>query len=242
MNKIETKKAVVSFLIAAVVLVSVVGTASAASQEWYLRFPDYGGEVVNDGFTHSCDKTMSKTEGVFSSTVDIRYLGGDDPSDWHVGWWYAESPAECDLSFGDGDWRVFVDYDNLGIYSDTLYIQIFKVNDSGGAVALTQEFNATGLTTEAHDSNTYNLTSTADHSIKQGERFAVRFRWNRDGSNHLQIQYNNNAASMHNTHILSPETEPGYPTPELPTLVLFGTGLLALAGFVLYNRRKENKK
>jgi len=238
MNKIETKKAVVSFLIAAVVLVSVVGTASAASQEWYLRDPDYGGQVVNDGFKHSCDRTMSKTPGSVSRDEAIRYHGGE----WEVAWWYAEEPAECNLSFGSGNWKAFVDYENNGNYTETLYIQIFKVDTEGNAVALTEEYQATGLTTGGLDSASYTLTSTADNSIKKGERFAVRFRWDKDSKDFLEIQYDNVKATNRSTRILSPETEPGYPTPELPTLVLFGTGLLALAGFVLYNRRKENKK
>jgi len=239
MNKIETKKAVVSFLVAAVVLVSVVGTASAATQEWYLRFPNYGGEVVNDGYLHSCDKTMSKTPGSVSRDMAIRHYPGGD---WEVAWWYAEDPAECDLSFGSGNWKAFVDYENNGNYTETLYIQIFKVDTEGNAVALTEEYQATGLTTGELDNASYTLTSTADHSIKKGERFAVRFRWDKDSGNFFEIQYDNVKGTLSSTRILSPETEPGYPTPELPTLVLFGTGLLALAGFVLYNRRKEDRK
>jgi len=41
------------------------------------------------------------------------------------------------------------------------------------------------------------------------------------------------------SYVSSPETDPGYPVPELSTLVLFSTGLLALAGYIGYSRRKR---
>jgi hypothetical protein len=39
-----------------------------------------------------------------------------------------------------------------------------------------------------------------------------------------------------------PPDDPAYPYPELSTLVLLSFGLLALAGFVVYSRRRNNKK
>ena len=44
--------------------------------------------------------------------------------------------------------------------------------------------------------------------------------------------------------ISSPSADPGYPIPELPTIVLMSTGLLALTGFVVkrYSRRKRIEK
>lgn len=39
------------------------------------------------------------------------------------------------------------------------------------------------------------------------------------------------------TVVRSPPTDPGFPVPELATIVLFGVGLLALVGYIQYRKR-----
>ncbi len=45
-----------------------------------------------------------------------------------------------------------------------------------------------------------------------------------------------------NSYVTWPGATPDYPVPELPTIVLMSTGLLALAGFVVYSRSRNTKK
>ena len=42
------------------------------------------------------------------------------------------------------------------------------------------------------------------------------------------------------SHVTCPRDDPVYPYPELPTIILMSTGLLALMGYVAYNRRRNN--
>ena len=44
------------------------------------------------------------------------------------------------------------------------------------------------------------------------------------------------------SHITYPSDVPDYPVPELPTIILMSMGLLALFGYVVYSRRRNNKK
>jgi hypothetical protein len=46
---------------------------------------------------------------------------------------------------------------------------------------------------------------------------------------------------LHDVTITYDETTPVSPTPELPTIALFSTGLLALAGFVVYRRKRRTQ-
>ena len=220
MNKIETKKAVVSFLIAAVVLVSVVGTASAATQYWYLK--DTGG-------AGGADYEMQKGDGhgnthiVMTDTSKI---------------WRANEPAELDegVCFGTETWTGIIDYTNErdGGFLDTgetMKLEIGSLSP-GGAFTPAMEMTDPG----------YNAATTV--SVAPGSAFTVpknhylALRLTVTGTVHVDVD----GGGYSSSYIKSPSNDPGYPTPELPTVVLFGTGLLALAGFVLYNRRKENKK
>jgi len=230
MNKIETKKAVVSFLVAAVVLVSVVGTASAVSIKWYMTDNDVG---VPTGAQYWM--TRGERSG---QTGDFFWLHNSDSFIWS-----ANESAQCDVSFCGAQWSVLLDFSSDGGECDgwlqsteTITARVGILNHTTHEFTEIGSNSASGYNTGCHSWNaavTININSAA-FTVPQGDYLA------------LQISMDNGEVQLDqtgsNSWVKSPTCGDPYPTPELPTLVLFGTGLLALAGFVLYNRRKENKK
>ena len=234
------KKAIEALFVLAMVAMLVLGSVSLVlanpdSQKWYLTDTSYTGtlaqDIGGDAASHNCDDIMSKTEPSGDDMEQPIYYD----MGFRVAWWYAENPAACDLSFGSGNWPVYVDYRNNTPYSSTLYIQIYKVDSSGNYTALTEQYAAAELATGGVGSSTFTLTGNADQSLNEGERLAVRFRWNQGG--YFHIRYNGGEGSGYNTYIQSPEADPGYPTPELPTIILMSVGLLGLGGYVWFKRR-----
>jgi len=230
MKKIETKKAVVSFLVAAVVLVSVVGTASAVSITWY---PTTNGTEVPAGANYWM--TRGERSG---QTEDFFWLHNTDSFIWS-----ANESAQCDVSFCGAQWTVLLDLSGDGGECDgwlqsteTVTAKIGILDPDTGTFTEKCSGYKTGTGDSCSDSSShsYMQISCPAFSVPQGNYLA------------LQISMDNGEVQLDqtgsNTWLTSPTCGDPYPTPELPTLVLFGTGLLALAGFVLYNRRKEDRK
>jgi len=65
----------------------------------------------------------------------------------------------------------------------------------------------------------------------------VRVSWSGPASEKIRVYYD---AGDKNSYVKSPTADPGYPIPELSTLILFSSGLLALAGYAL-KKRKSNR-
>jgi len=72
--------------------------------------------------------------------------------------------------------------------------------------------------------------------VLNGDRLALRLSYESpyyiDG---MLIFYNTESRP---SSLGSPETDPGYPLPELSTLALFGGGLACLVGYLALSRRK----
>jgi hypothetical protein len=78
-----------------------------------------------------------------------------------------------------------------------------------------------------------NAATTQDFST--GDWLAVRLSWDCE-TDALRIHYEAEAGS--DSYIESPLSDPGYPIPELSTVILFGMGLLVIAGYVALGRRR----
>ena len=78
-------------------------------------------------------------------------------------------------------------------------------------------------------------TTTQDFAVD--EWLAIRLRWvDPPSSEILRIHYKAELDS--DSWITSPPTDPGYPVPELSTIILFSMGLLLLGGYVWLKRRR----
>jgi hypothetical protein len=141
----------------------------------------------------------------------------DDYDDYTT--WIANEMAECDVDLS-GNWTGKLTKNNSEVAYCVLEI---------GSYTLDQQF----ITHEAIDADflgnecdfTINARSWTT-TIREEEYLAFRVT-NQDTNQDLFIE---TAGGV--SWLSFPSTDPGYPVPELSTIILMSTGLLALAGYV----------
>ena len=233
------KKSIVVCLLAAALLVSVVGMASATTQTWSLHNTNYLHPPAQDGATpHALDKLMHKdTPCTNASHVEVTI------NSTHPAWWY-DYVAQVNSTFGDNPWQakiyhpVWTGEEAGNQTGETITGEVWLVWDNGtrikkvasGSGGIKYGLPSTSL--DIYD----NGATTQEFSV--GQRLAFRVCTN--NATGLKIWYDGTSAC---SELESPWSDPGFPVPELPTIILMSTGLLALAGFVVYSRsRRRNGK
>ena len=214
----------------AVQMVSAVG-----EQTWYLTGdskPD-DAPTASDGVDHDKNNLMNKSVGVGTWTGSYFGLDSGEPA-----WFYADTGAECDLGFGENNWIAHIRTESIegGEIDSILYVEICKLSSDGSITFLA---NGSKTLTAAGTRNLWNIPCV-DQGTEQdfitGEWLAIRVFWQNE-TDTLTIHYKN--VTDYESYITSPSTDPAYPIPELPTLVLFSTGLLILAGYAYMTRRNK---
>jgi len=129
-----------------------------------------------------------------------------------------------------GSWTGTLKRTTLG--DKSVMLEIGAYNPSSG------KFNSIETTIETFRGKKCVPTIEVTHlfTVQEGEYLAFMVT-NLDQDQVLIIETEGGAS-----WISSPSRDPGYPVPELPTIVLMSTGLLALTGFVVYSRRKRIEK
>ena len=207
-------------------------------QTWYLTPENKSGDApnANDSRTHAKDNLMHKGSGNGTGEYfDLNYT--------KVAWFYADTGAKCGLGFGDNPWKAHIrteaiEEDEIG---HNLTVEICRLEKGTGNVTVlashTEQLTAVGT------KHLWNITCEDNESTTQdfstGDWLAVRLSWDCP-TDELQIYYK--AEAGNDSYIESPSTDPGYPIPELSTLILFASGLLALVGYVLLERDKRKRK
>jgi len=207
-------------------------------QTWYLTSEAKPGDAPNasDGLEHAKDNLMHKGSGSGTGEYfDLNYT--------KVAWFYADTGAKCGLGFGDNLWKAHIrteaiEGDEVG---HNLTVEICRLEKGTGDVTViashTEQLIAVGTKHLWNITCEDNVSTTQDFST--GDWLAVRLSWDCP-TDELQIYYKAEAGS--DSYIESPSTDPGYPIPELSTLILFASGLLALVGYVLLERDKRKRK
>ena len=215
-----------------------ISLGAMKAQTWYLTpeaKPD-DAPNANDSRTHVKDNLMHKGSGIGTGEYfNLSYTG--------VAWFYADTGAECGLGFGDKPWKAHIrtgaiEDDKIG---HNLTVEICRLEKGTGNVTVlashTEQLTAVGT------KHLWNITCEDNESTTQdfstGDWLAVRLSWDCP-TDELQIYYK--AEAGNDSYIESPSTDPGYPIPELSTLILFASGLLALVGYVLLERDKRKRK
>jgi len=215
-------------------MVQVVGAETA--QTWYLtsNAKPGGAPTASDSLAHAKDNLMHKDE--WAGTGTSFYLTPAKPA----AWFYADTGAENGLSFGNNAWAAYIRLEKIdGAEVGThLNVSVCKL-DSGGNVTILAE-NTTNLT-EANAYTLWEINCIDNESTYQdfstGDWLAVRLWWiDAPAGEELYIYYE--AENERDSYIKSPSSDPGYPVPELPSIILFSTGLIILAGYVVLKRRK----
>ena len=231
------RKALEILFVLAMVSLVVLGTMSLAladpgSQTWQFNTGNYGDTPASDGKTHPCDNLMSSTGPTGpAATVTV-------PANQRA-WWYMDQVAQVDVSFCTNPWEAevhaFVDSDSE---TANLTVRSWKVNPSDGeAIELANKTEEITLNT-AHNHYPLTLTTTgANQTIPTGWTIGCSVEWS--GIKDLKIGYNNNIGDVDDSWCKTPSCDPGYPTPELPTIVLMSIGLVVLGMYVWLKKRKK---
>ncbi len=158
-------------------------------------------------------------------------------------WFYADQLAECNVSFpAAGKWNV------------SYRVNATNATDSGKQITTRlQGINSTGAKlsgspyAEGHynikspqnlEEVTESLNASGNFTIPKDGRFAIEVLWAGGAAGNLEIYCN--PVGVNASQVTSPTSDPGYPIPELPTVILLGLGLLVFVGYVgWWRRRKE---
>ncbi len=207
---------------------------SAPGQVWYLTSegkPE-GAPKANDNRTHVKDNLMNKGSRTGSGKYfDLNYT--------EVAWFYANTGAANNLSFGEHAWKAHIrtekiDGDEIG---HNLTVEICRLEHGTGNITVLAS-NTTRLNETSDTKHLWNLTCEDNESTTQsfntGDWLAVRLSWDCP-TDELRIFYG--AEAGNDSYIESPSSDPGYPVPEMSTLLLFATGLTALAMVWFWRRR-----
>ncbi len=162
-----------------------------------------------------------------------------DLSSTEVAWFYADAGAKNNLGFGELSWDAYIrteaiEEDEVG---HNLKVEICKLDNATGDVTViashTEQLTAVG--TGHLWSITCEDNATTTQNFSTGDWLAVRLSWDCE-TDALQIHYK--AAAGSDSYIGSPSSDPGYPIPELPTVILFGVGLIVISGYMAWRKRR----
>ncbi|KAF5434218.1 CASH domain-dontaining protein [Candidatus Methanophagaceae archaeon] len=207
---------------------------SAQAQTWYLtsETKPTGAPTANDSLTHVRNNLMHKGS---RTGTDTHF----DLNSTEVAWFYADAGAENNLGFGEQSWEAYIRTEEIdgAEVGHNLTAEICKLANVTGDVTViashTQQLTEVGTKHLWSITCEDNAATTQDFST--GDWLAVRLSWDCE-TDALRIHYK--AAAGSDSYIESPSSDPGYPIPELPTVILFGVGLLVITGYVALGRRK----
>ena len=224
MNK--TKKGIVAFLLAAALLVSMVGMASAAVT-WYL-------EDSSTNTPNGAQYWMRKGTGSGTSYVTL---------DATSMIWAANAPATIDVNFGTEPWEVEIDFTECQATGylendETITVRIGSLNPTSGAftesMSFTEAGSGSGCSGESH---VYRETVTPSSAFQVPNGHYLALKLTTDSGDKVIVDASGTASWIR----CKTANCPDYPVPELSTIILMSTGLLALMGYVVYSRRNTKK-
>jgi hypothetical protein len=137
--------------------------------------------------------------------------------------WLADEAAVCDVTFPSGSWVVEVKTDSdWGTEGDNCEVSVGGWDTDTGWYEI-PTITATKITWDAGFNILVILLETNSGTVYQGDYLALKVA-NEDSSSHEV--YTTGSSSVR-----SPDTDPGYPLPELAAGILLGIGLVGLAGY-----------
>lgn len=230
MRMVSVLKIAAITLLALLLVPLMAGIARAEGSQTWLLTDTAAGISAKDVLTiHVCDNIMCKDD---EQPCGGMYLIGGA---W-VAWWYSEHYAECDVTFGEGDnWHVYLCVRAFG--PGELQAQVWSVDESGNLESLLAEGKGTyDAKPETYGFQIVPITCNAKaQTVLKDCRLGLRV----SSSGFPPLLY---TCSQHCSHsqLHSPETDPGFPVPELPAIVLLAGGLGCLTGYMAWRRWRAN--
>ena len=218
----------------AMLLSAMLPFAASANTAQTWKFTDTaytGTKVGNAGgwCDGQCDNVMYKEPTLGDITWVDLYPGEE-------AYWYAENPAQFDVSFGENAWTAHIWYDITVGGSSILSAAVYSMDSFGTATCLA--WGTQAISDPGSPPTTVDITMTdyaGSQDIPSGERLV--FQIENLGADTTVTVYWNSSSRL--SYIQSPATDPGYPVPELLTIVLLATGLVGLAVYFGLKRRKR---
>ncbi len=203
--------AILMVMLLVTVAVPLVVSADTA-QDWYLAGSDA------DGDTH----TMYKGDVTqIAATVTVSNSSSDR--------WDANEAAEVNVGFPVGDWEGFIRLDTAFPAGETFTIDIGSWDGS--------DFTSAGsetITGIEDKTSYYFLIGASAFTVPVTKWLALRITNPAAGNADLVVK-----TGQAYSFVTSPAVDPGYPIPELPTIILLATGLAGLAVYFGLKRRKR---
>ena len=148
--------------------------------------------------------------------------------------WVANEPALVDAAFRAGRWTGWLILNGSLPEGDNFTAEIGSYNCSNNNFSTAGSQNFTGADTNKTMFEV-NIQASA-FMVPEGDYLAFRISNPTSNSNGIDVQTGK-------SFITSPESDPGYPVPELHTIMLFFFGLLTLiAYYMLWNRSSRGHK
>ena len=147
--------------------------------------------------------------------------------------WRANEAATVNVVFPSGTWGVNITLNEAFANNEEFTVEIGSHAGGTSFIAVgggTHTFTGDGSTTNFSTS----IASVESFTVNTGDYLALRITNPEAGTADLVVN-----TGLNNSYLTSPETDPGYPIPELPTIILLGTGLACLGGYVAFMRRKK---
>jgi hypothetical protein len=176
----------------------------------------------------------------YNKTMTKGVEGGDEIVTLAPGecvWFYADELANCMVPFPAGTWDVR--YWVIASGSGTLSTRLQNLTPGGGNTTIAE--NTSSITDTAGALQEIDLAlATASFSVPTGGRFAIALCWPASATGSLEIYCN--PPEQLASSVTSPSADPGYPVPELPSLLLLCAGVLTLAGYLALHRRRRARE
>ncbi len=235
-GKRSGKSVAIAVLIFAVLMIQLVPVGSAIppeSQSWYLTDYEPTGSVTL--------RSMNKTYAPKKGNNDVGLVTSSSARIWR-----ADEAASTTVDMS-GKWQVNIEiqYDSNGSGQRTITIQIGVRNGS----TFTKKSNPMSYGHMNPGDNiiwTGNLTTT-NHIINSSEYVALKIYVNASTTNtttkynYMRVIVTNATGSLSPSWIKSPDTDPGYPVPELSSFALFSAGLICAVAIIAMSKKHERK-
>jgi hypothetical protein len=166
------------------------------------------------------DLTLENTPGTQSSLVNL--------PDGATSIWRSNLPADYDISFSPGDWSASLQTPDWGTGGCTVQVGVYS---GGGFIP----FPSSGVPAFSPYASCIIVTipTSSSETILIGDFLAISIT-NNSGSDQDIVTDGSSFLSL-------PESDPGFPVPELASGILLGFGIAGLIVFVFIRQNKTSK-
>ncbi|MGB2842894.1 MAG: hypothetical protein WBC40_10560 [Halobacteriota archaeon] len=225
------RRLIVILVFGMLVLASVQVVGAAGEVIWYWKDVNVSGFSYPSG--HQFDKFMNTSEAPQGDANYTVTLGKGERA-----WWYANYPAECNVTFPKGKWTTtfWVNATNSTDNEKVITVRVWGIYANGSDCWARHTSPKTHNAGYIEKIETKPSPDWPSYTVPVGGRIAVEVLWYSEANGSLVVYCN---SITYNSSLTSPPNSPAYPVPELSTLFLFSTGLITLAGYVLLTRRRK---